>query len=1011
MAVLQGHRFGQRFDERRSSLSRSSLSIRRRRASERTSSSKAMPVTNSASSVIAIRMKLSRRHFCKAPAPAIVCGSVAASRRAAWYDVATLYATGSASAADSSTNSATQRRAWGDGRAWTVVGAVMGRLNRHKAAQLDHAIDGQLQQFRQMSRIALHCREQCLLPAGQAMTVLLRDHGFMGQEVGDLAQVTETARRLQAGQQSRYVRSLHESVVGLRAPEIRGHLCERTSCRLGHPGDRFGQHRQRHHALMQRSAVLHVEGDHRRRVAERAGQEHGGARHARDPILFQLGHERIDRDRVGQQAGRHRRRATMPAVHQNIHQNRQHQWNVAAFADLEHVRQEECAIDDQKGAGHCRARRKVPLPHFAHRDKQQRAGHQHRGRHRDAVGRGQVVRLPEGQHQPQRNRHQDPVHRRHIDPAIALLRRLGHLQAGHPAEHDRLASHRKCAGDDRLAGDHGGERGQGDQRQQQRFRAEAIEDVAVDRLARDGDGCLSRVVEYQAGKHDGRPGELDRPRAEMTHVGVQRLGACHAQEHATEHERAGCAAVQQEVQADQRVQRIQYRRMPDQSPQPEQRHRREPQRHHRTEGAPDARGSLRLQREQRAQNDHRRRQHVRTELRHRDLEPFERRQHRDGGRDGTVAVDQRDGAITPAISVLSALEGLEIAVPQLGPYVLPSTVVVLGALFALQPQGTTRIGRAFGPVMALWFAAMALLGLWGLVRHPSVLYALNPLVGLDFLLHSGATGFLVLGGVFLCVTGAEALYADMGHFGAGPIKLAWSAIVFPSLILNYAGQAAIAVSGEPINGNIFYRLCPEALLLPLVALATLATVIASQSIITGAFSMTRQAIVLGWMPRLKVTQTSEQGYGRIYVAAVNWILMAVTLGLVLAFRKSDNLAAAYGIAVSATMLMTSALLFIAMREVWQWNLAASAAVAGAFLIVDCAFFLSNMLKIGEGGYVPLMLAILVYVLMYCWHRGTTAVAARLLANPIPIDSFMAKLEQDRVARVPGTAVFLTRSLS
>jgi len=370
-----------------------------------------------------------------------------------------------------------------------------------------------------------------------------------------------------------------------------------------------------------------------------------------------------------------------------------------------------------------------------------------------------------------------------------------------------------------------------------------------------------------------------------------------------------------------------------------------------------------------------------------------------------------DGAITPAISVLSALEGLEIAVPQLGPYVLPATVVVLGALFALQPQGTTRIGRAFGPVMALWFATMALLGLWGLVRHPSVLYALNPLVGLDFLLHSGATGFLVLGGVFLCVTGAEALYADMGHFGAGPIKLAWSAIVFPSLILNYAGQAAIAVSGEPINGNIFYRLCPEALLLPLVALATLATVIASQSIITGAFSMTRQAIVLGWMPRLKVTQTSEQGYGRIYVAAVNWILMAVTLGLVLAFRKSDNLAAAYGIAVSATMLMTSALLFIAMREVWQWSLAASAAVAGAFLIVDCAFFLSNMLKIGEGGYVPLMLAILVYVLMYCWHRGTTAVAARLLANPIPIDSFMAKLEQDRVARVPGTAVFLTRSLS
>jgi KUP system potassium uptake protein len=369
-----------------------------------------------------------------------------------------------------------------------------------------------------------------------------------------------------------------------------------------------------------------------------------------------------------------------------------------------------------------------------------------------------------------------------------------------------------------------------------------------------------------------------------------------------------------------------------------------------------------------------------------------------------------DGAVTPAISVLSALEGLEIAVPSLGPYVLPSAAAVLALLFALQPLGTARIGRAFGPVMALWFAAMGLLGLWGLAKHPSVLAALNPLVGLNFLMHEGVTGFLVLGGVFLCVTGAEALYADMGHFGAGPIKLAWSAIVFPSLVLNYAGQAAIAVSGEPITGNIFYRLCPQPLLLPLIVLATLATVIASQSIITGAFSMTRQAILLGWMPRLKVTQTSQEGYGQIYVGAVNWILMAVTLALALGFRRSDNLAAAYGIAVSATMLMTTALLFIAMREIWQWSLAASAAVAGAFLVVDAAFFLSNMTKVAEGGYVPLALAAGVYLVMYCWHRGVSAVAAQVLANPIPIDSFMARLERDRIARVPGTAVFLTRSL-
>jgi len=369
-----------------------------------------------------------------------------------------------------------------------------------------------------------------------------------------------------------------------------------------------------------------------------------------------------------------------------------------------------------------------------------------------------------------------------------------------------------------------------------------------------------------------------------------------------------------------------------------------------------------------------------------------------------------DGAVTPAISVLSALEGLHLALPSLGPHVVPAAVVVLALLFAAQPLGTARIGRAFGPIMALWFAVIALLGLWGVVRHPSVLQALNPLLGLTFLLHAGTTGFLVLGGVFLCVTGAEALYADMGHFGAGPIKLAWSVIVFPSLLLNYAGQAAMAASGEPIDGNIFYRLCPQPLLLPLIALATMATVIASQSIITGAFSMTRQAILLGWMPRLKVTHTSEQGYGQIYVGAVNWILMAVTLGLVLAFRKSDNLAAAYGIAVSATMLMTSALLFIAMREIWKWSTAASAAVAGAFLIVDSAFFLSNIVKIAQGGYVPLMLAAVVYTVMVCWHRGMTAMAARQLANPIPIDSFMAKLAQDRIARVPGTAVFLTRSL-
>ncbi|HUN93944.1 MAG TPA: KUP/HAK/KT family potassium transporter [Burkholderiaceae bacterium] len=369
-----------------------------------------------------------------------------------------------------------------------------------------------------------------------------------------------------------------------------------------------------------------------------------------------------------------------------------------------------------------------------------------------------------------------------------------------------------------------------------------------------------------------------------------------------------------------------------------------------------------------------------------------------------------DGAITPAISVLSALEGLDLAIPAIKDYVLPLAVVVLLALFLVQPQGTARIGRLFGPVMVLWFLAMAALGLWGLLRHPSVVVALNPLVAAGFLFRGGSAAFVVLGGVFLCVTGAEALYADMGQFGARPIKIAWSFIVFPSLILNYAGQAAIVMDGAPIEGNIFYRLCPPALLLPLIVLSTLATVIASQSIITGAFSMTRQAIQLGWMPRLKITQTSKEGFGQIYVGAVNWILMLVTLGLTVGFKKSDHLAAAYGIAVSATMLMTSGLLYIAMREIWQWSLAAAGAVAAAFLVVDAAFFASNMTKVLDGGYVPLLLAGAVYLLMYVWHRGTALLAAAMTANPLPLDDFLKQIAQQGIARVPGTAVFLTRAL-
>lgn len=368
-----------------------------------------------------------------------------------------------------------------------------------------------------------------------------------------------------------------------------------------------------------------------------------------------------------------------------------------------------------------------------------------------------------------------------------------------------------------------------------------------------------------------------------------------------------------------------------------------------------------------------------------------------------------DGVITPSISVLSALEGVEITAPALKPYVVPTAAAILFALFAIQSNGTARIGRAFGPIMLIWFVAIAVMGLYGIVQHPTVFAALNPGYGIAYLMSNRTAGFLVLGGVFLCVTGAEALYADMGHFGPRPIRLSWLTVVFPSLILNYAGQAAIVLEGAPTTDNIFYRLCPQSLLLPVIGLATIATIIASQSIITGAFSMTRQAIQLGWLPRLAIKQTSAEGYGQIYVGSVNYLLMAITIGLTVGFGKSDNLAAAYGIAVSLTMLMTSVLLFIAMREVWGWSLLTAGTIATFFLIIDSSFFLANLTKVVEGGYIPLLLAVVVYGIMWTWHRGATAVAARMSEMTRPIPDFMNELHDRGGARVTGTAVFLTRT--
>ncbi|BEU78975.1 KUP/HAK/KT family potassium transporter [Enterobacter asburiae] len=368
-----------------------------------------------------------------------------------------------------------------------------------------------------------------------------------------------------------------------------------------------------------------------------------------------------------------------------------------------------------------------------------------------------------------------------------------------------------------------------------------------------------------------------------------------------------------------------------------------------------------------------------------------------------------DGAITPAISVLSALEGLEMVIPESQPYILPLTVAVLLALFLLQPFGTARIGKIFGPVMALWFLAIAALGVRGIVQHPTVLLALNPAYGIAFLFSNGYTSFLVLGGVFLCVTGAEALYADMGHFGKKPIWLAWYGIVFPSLLLNYAGQSALILAGADSKQNLFYTLCPPVLQVPLIVLAALATIIASQAIITGAFSMTRQAIQLGWLPRLRIKQTAAESYGQIYIGIINWLLMGVTIGLVVFFKSSDKLAAAYGIAVSLTMLMTTGLLFVAMREVWRWSLASSAVIALCFLVIDATFLFANLIKVLEGGYIPLLMAAAICTVMLIWHRGVKAVSASVGEKGVSVDAFFAQLQQKTVPRVAGSAVFLTRT--
>ena len=367
-----------------------------------------------------------------------------------------------------------------------------------------------------------------------------------------------------------------------------------------------------------------------------------------------------------------------------------------------------------------------------------------------------------------------------------------------------------------------------------------------------------------------------------------------------------------------------------------------------------------------------------------------------------------DCALTPAISVLSALEGLDVIAPELGRFVLPGTVVILAALFAVQQRGTAVLGRFLGPVMAIWFAVLALLGLWGIAQYPAVLWALNPAMGVHFLFSGGGHVMLVLGGVFLCVTGAEALYADLGHFGRAPIRLGWC-MVFPALVLNYAGQAAIVLAGAPVEGSLFFRLCPApVLLLPLVILATIATAVASQAVITGAFSMTRQAIQLGCLPRMQIVQTSAEGFGQIYVPAVNWLLMAATLALAIGFRSSENLAAAYGIAVSADMVLTTFLLSIALREIWRLPLPAAIAIGVGFAAVEGAFLSANILKFADGGWVPVLLAIALFALMRIWQAGSAALQTLGDEMQLPIGDLVAQIDKGEIRRVPGTAVFVAR---
>ena len=369
-----------------------------------------------------------------------------------------------------------------------------------------------------------------------------------------------------------------------------------------------------------------------------------------------------------------------------------------------------------------------------------------------------------------------------------------------------------------------------------------------------------------------------------------------------------------------------------------------------------------------------------------------------------------DGIITPAISVLGAIEGLDVATPAFRHLVVPVSVLILGMLFWFQSHGTERIGRLFGPVMLVWFTCIAIMGIRGILMHPEIFRAVSPVYAVEFFLRDKLQGFLILGAVVLVITGGEALYADMGHFGRRPIKLAWFTVALPALLLNYFGQGALLLADPSAAANPFYSLVPAWFLWPMIVIATMAAIVASQALISGAFSLTRQAVQLGYSPRVTIVHTSHTEVGQIYIPEINQILGIACILLVLGFRSSTNLAAAYGIAVTGTMIITTLLFYRVAREWWGWSRMKAAGLTGLFLVVDVAFFGANIVKLFEGGWFPLVVAFAVYTLMSTWKRGRRKLSSIMQQASLPLDLFLPDLERRPPARVPGTAVFLTSVL-